>query len=93
MEDANRPMLDLKWLSVVHCQFGTEDLIWQLDELVEPRVVCNSLPFLVPAIPDPCLLGCVRWRVVQELVGMPAKVWWDFSRARWGGSQTVLWRR
>ena len=54
-------------------KFGAGNLIWQLDELVEARVVCDSLPFLVPAMADPCLIGCVRWHVVQELVGIPGE--------------------
>ena len=60
---------------VVHCRwkFGAGDLIRQLNKLVESRVVCDSSPFLIPAMPDPGWLGCVRWRVAQELAGMPGK--------------------
>ena len=54
-------------------KFGTEDLTWQLDEHVEPRVVYDSSPFLVPTMHDPRLHGCARWCVAQELVGMPGE--------------------
>ena len=36
-------------------------------------MVCDSSPFLIPAMSGPGLLGCVRWRVAQELVGMPGE--------------------
>ena len=36
-------------------------------------MVCDSSPFLVPAMANPCLLGCVLWRAAQELVGMSGK--------------------
>ena len=69
-------------------KFGVGDIIWQLDEFVEPREVYDSSPFLVPAMPDPGLPGCVWWRIAQELVGMPSEGVagvGEYARRRRGG--------
>ena len=65
-------------LSTTGAEFGTGNLICHLDELVEPRVVCDSSPLLVPAMPDPCCLDMSGGVSHKSWWARPAKAWWYF---------------
>ena len=94
MENANRPTPDLRRLNVVHYRRGSS----------VPRISSGSLMnlwsrewFTRHSSYKRCLiyvcLDVSGSESRRSWWACPAKAWLDFSRARWGGSQTVLWRR
>ena len=87
MEDAaNARSVAVECCPLLARKFCTGDLIWQLDELVEPRVVCNSSPFRIPAMLIHVYLDVSGSMSRRSWWICTAKMWREFSRAHCGGS-------